>query len=238
MNNEQEKILNQEKEILATEKEILKEVVKEEKKIMGLKKNMVIIGISIALFISALAVGLIIWNIFSSRIVIENSTVSAPQIDLSATVPGTLDEVYVNVGDQVLANTVLAKVGDQLIKSKTDGLIIDVKKDIGQLFGAGTPVVSMIDPSELRVVGQIDENKGLSDIVIGQPATFTVDAYGGTKFSGVVDEINPTSDNSSVVFDISDKRAVKQFDVKVRFNTVAHPEFKNGMSAKITIYKN
>ncbi|MEI7451643.1 MAG: HlyD family efflux transporter periplasmic adaptor subunit [Candidatus Falkowbacteria bacterium] len=237
-NNEQEKILTEEKAILETEKDILQEIKKEKKEIMGLKKNIVVSGVVVALVIIAAAVTFIYLNTLGKQITIEKSVISAPQIDLSATTPGTLNEVYVNAGDQVLANTVLAKVGNQLIKAKTDGLIIDVKKDIGQLFGAGTPVISMIDPSELRVVGQVDENKGLSDIAIGQAVTFTVDAYGSQKFSGVVDEINQTSNSSGVAFSISDKREVKQFDVKVRFNTVAHPEFKNGMSAKITIYKN
>jgi multidrug resistance efflux pump len=125
-----------------------------------------------------------------------------------------------------------------LIKAKTSGLIIDAKKDIGQIFAAGTPVISMIEPGKLRVVGQIEEDKGLSDIVIGQAATFTIDAFGSQQFSGVVDEITPTSNDSGVAFSISDKRATKKFDVKIRFNALAHPEFKNGMSAKIVIYKN
>ncbi len=94
----------------------------------------------------------------------------------------------------------------------------------------------MIDPNQLRVVGKIDENKGLSSIKIGDPATFTVDAFGGTEFTGIVDEISPTSDQSSVVFSISDKREIKQFDLKVRYDIALHPEFKNGMSAKLRIY--
>jgi len=233
-----ENILEAESKILASEKEILADIKKEEKKILGFKKSIVIISLAATLLIIGVCVGLIYWKMISGRVVIENSLISAPQIDLAAQSSGTLEEVFVNEGDQVPANAVLARVGDELIKAKTDGLIISVKKDIGQLFNSGTPVVSMIDPNELRVVGQIDENKGLADIVIGQPVTFTVDAYGSQKFSGVVDEINQTSNDSGVVFSISDKREVKQFDVKVRYNNEAHPEFKNGMSAKIIIYKN
>ena len=86
------------------------------------------------------------------------------------------------------------------------------------------------------MVGKLDENKGLSRIKVGDPATFTVDTYGGETFTGIVDEISPTSDQSSVVFDISDKRATQQFDVKVRYDVAQHPEFKNGMSAKLRIY--
>jgi multidrug resistance efflux pump len=106
----------------------------------------------------------------------------------------------------------------------------------GQVFSAGAPVVTMIDPGELRIMGKIDEDKGLSRIKVGDPVSFTVDAFGNTEFVGVVDEVSPTSNQSSVVFSISDKREIKQFDVKVRYDITLHPEFKNGMSAKMRVY--
>jgi len=233
----QKEILKSESGILKMENEILKEIKKEEKHILGLKKNIVIIGAVSALVIAGILAGAIYWRVISSRIVIDTALISAPQINLGPKTSGPLEEVFVNEGDEVLANTVLARVGNELIKAKTNGLIIDIKKDFGQIFNPGTPVVSMINPDELRVVGQLDENKGLADIVVGQPATFTVDTFGSREFTGIVDEINQTSNDSGVAFSISDKRETKKFDIKIRFNTVAHPEFKNGMSAKIIIYK-
>jgi hypothetical protein len=95
----------------------------------------------------------------------------------------------------------------------------------------------MFDPNELRVIGQIDEDKGLSDVKVGQDVEFTVDAYGSKKYTGIVDEISPVSREGDVVFNISDKREVKQFDVKVRFDISKYPELKNGMSAKMWIKK-
>jgi hypothetical protein len=100
----------------------------------------------------------------------------------------------------------------------------------------GSPVVSMIDPSQLRIIGKIDEDKGLSRIKVGDPAIFTIDAFGSTEFTGIVDEVSPTSNQSGVVFSISDKREIKQFDIKVRYDTLLYPQFKNGMSAKLRIY--
>ena len=94
----------------------------------------------------------------------------------------------------------------------------------------------MIDPAELRVVGRLQEDKGLQDVHIGQRATFTADAFPGKTYEGIVDEISPTSNQSGVVFSISDKREIRQFDIKVRYDIVLHPEFKNGMSAKLRIY--
>ncbi|MBU6447647.1 HlyD family efflux transporter periplasmic adaptor subunit [Patescibacteria group bacterium] len=192
----------------------------------------------LVIFAAILVIGAAAFLIVSNkRISIDNSMVSAPQIDLAPTAPGPLNAVYVNVGDDVPANTVVAEVGTELIKTQVAGEIISVQKDIGKLFNAGQPVVSMIDPTQLRVVGQIDENKGLSDVHVGQQATFTVDAFGSKVYHGVVDEVSPTSNSQSAVFSISDQRPTQTFDVKIRYDITAYPELKNGMSAKVTIYK-
>jgi len=75
-------------------------------------------------------------------------------------------------------------------------------------------------------------------VSVGQRATFTVDAFGGRVFNGIVDEVSPTSRAGDVVFSISDKRQEQEFNIKVRYDATAYPELKNGMSAKLTIYKN
>ena len=180
--------------------------------------------------------GLLYWQMSSTRVGIDTSVISAPVIGLSPTAPGQLEETYVNEGDMAAANTPVAKVGDEIIKTKTSGEIISVEKNIGKSFNPGQAVVSMIDPGSLRVIGTIDENKGLNKIQVGQLASFTVDAFGSKTYSGVVDEVSPSSRQTDVVFNISDSRPVNQFDIKVRFDQNSYPELKNGMSAKLTIF--
>lgn len=200
-------------------------------------KNKIARNIAIILGVLALCGAFVYWQISNQQIAIDKSQISAPIINLSPTTQGTLNSVYVNEGDTVNANTVVAEVGTELIKAKTSGLIISVNKDIGTVFNPGQTVVSMIDPSELRVVGQIDENKGLSDIHVGQRASFTVDAFGSKKYYGIVDEVGSTSQESGVVFNISDQRQTQVFDIKVKFDINQYSELKNGMSAKLVIYK-
>jgi multidrug resistance efflux pump len=173
-----------------------------------------------------------------SEVGIDTSVISALSIQLSPTVSGTLQQAYVNEGDTVAANTAVALIGTELVKTKVAGIITNVQDNVGANFTPGEPVVTMVDPTELRVVGTIDENKGLDRISVGQPATFTVDAFGSKKFQGIVDEISPTANSSDVVFNISDERETQQFNVKVRFDPTAYPELKNGMSAKLTIFTN
>ncbi len=74
-------------------------------------------------------------------------------------------------------------------------------------------------------------------MAVGDPATFTVDAFGAKQYRGIVDEVSPTSRASGAIFDISDQRPTNEFDVYVRFDPEKYPELKNGMSARIWVYK-
>jgi multidrug resistance efflux pump len=174
----------------------------------------------------------------NQRVYIETSTIEAPSIALAPTTSDTLQQVYVSVGDIIQPNTVVAEVGTQLIKSTIGGLIINTDTDIGSLVSAGTPVVTMIDPTQLRVQGQLEEDKGLADVAVGDRAIFTVDAFPGKTYDGVVSEVSPTSRTSDVVFQVSDQREEQDFNVDVAYDITKYPELKNGMSAKIWVYKN
>ncbi len=190
-----------------------------------------------AVFVIAAGAGLIAYLIISgSRVYTDKASIAAPIIELSPQGSGTLQEIFVQEGDTVRADEAVAQVGNELIKTKVSGVIVSVPDKIGAAVAPGEAVVDMIDPSALRVVGNVDEDKGLSRIAVGDTVVFTVDAFGSEQFQGVVDEVAPSSNESGVVFNISDQREVKQFAVKARFDVAAHPELKNGMSARMWIY--
>jgi HlyD family secretion protein len=176
-------------------------------------------------------------GVSNKTVYIDKALVEAPQAALAPTTPGNLMHTYVSVGEVIQPNTIVAQVGVELIKSTAGGLVIDARTDTGTLINPGTAVVTTIDPNALRVVGQVEEDKGLSTIHTGQQAVFTIDAFGSKQFQGVVDEVSPTSHTNDVVFSVSDKRQTQTFDVKVRFDTASQPQIKNGMSAKLWIYK-
>lgn len=190
-------------------------------------------GISVLLLI---LISALLYKSISSKVNIELGTISAPIINIAPQQSGILDEVYVHAGDTVKSGQALAHVGGETLYSKISGTILTVANVPGQNFSTNQPVVTMIDPNELRVVGTIDENKGLSEIKLGDMASFTVDAFGSQTFTGIVDEISPTSKESGVTFSISDKREIRQFTIKIKYDNKAHSEFKNGMSAKIDVY--
>ncbi len=205
--------------------------------IMKQKKTLIwFIGI---ILIGACALGIYLY-VSSHYVYIDKSVIEAPIISLSPANSDILQEVFVKAGDSVTANEPIARVGDQIIKAKVAGLIVSVNQNIGQFENplAGQAVVAtMIDPTQLRVVGNLDEDKGLEDIHVGDVAKFTVDAFGSNEYYGIVDEISQTSE-ASVTNNIFNQRPTNEFSIYVRFNPARYPELKSGMSARVWVYKN
>jgi multidrug resistance efflux pump len=194
--------------------------------------------IGIIILVVLAVVGAVILKQLNSRVYTDQADIEAPTITLGPSAPGILQKLFVNVGDHVAADTPVAEVGTQIIQTQVAGIITSTDNIIGQIANPTDPIVTMIDPTQLRAVAHLDEDKGLSSVQVGDHATFTVDAFGSKDYQGIVDEISPTARENDVVFNISDQRQTQEFDVKVRFDTAAYSELSNGMSAKITIYKN
>lgn len=176
------------------------------------------------------------WLSSNSTVAIDDSLLEAPIADISPTTPGQLNAVYVHEGDRVGANVQLALVGSETLFSKEAGIVIGDPQAIGSYFMPGQKVVSVVVDQRMRVVGSLDETKGLSELKEGQRATFTVDAFPNNIYEGTVDEVSPVSSDTGIAFSISDKRPVKKFNVYVRFDVSKYPELKSGMSAKIRVH--
>ncbi|MFA6594648.1 MAG: HlyD family efflux transporter periplasmic adaptor subunit, partial [Candidatus Buchananbacteria bacterium] len=178
---------------------------KEPKKMFKRKMDRKIAIGSLILIVAIAIGGYAYWRTTSSRIYIEKGEVSAPQIDLSSQNGGILETLWVKEGDTISRNQPVAQVGDEIIRSREDGLVVKVQNEIGRNFNRGEAIVGIIKPSDLRVLGTIEENKGLSDIQVGQRVIFTADAYGSKEYQGFVDEISPSSKDKGLAFSISDK---------------------------------
>ena len=205
--------------------------------IRKIRGNPWLLGGLVVLIILIAIAGLLYWNDSQSKIYIENSQITAPVISISPSTSGVIDLLYVSVGDNVRRNQILAKVGEEVLSAKTEGVITGIKDTPGQRVTALDPVISMIDTQKLRVVGRIKEDKGLKDLSPGQHVVFTVDAYPSNQYQGVVEKIAPASRTGDIIFSISSKRQEQEFDVTVFYDVTAYPELKNGMSAKMWISK-
>lgn len=170
------------------------------------------------------------------RVSVENSLVQAPITSISTDTPGKLMKNLVFEGDSVKKGDALAIVGTDTLKSYADGIVIKVNRQIGSIVTAATPVVQTVNLNEMKIVGTIDENKGLSKIKVGQPASFTIDAYPDKIFWGYVDNIAPSAKQTAMSFSISSERPTQQFEIFVKFDSHKYSQIKNGMSAKMNVF--
>ncbi len=226
-----------EKKVIEEEKKIGHEIRKDEKAAAHFIQSHTFKIIILTVVFGVLLGGLIYLTAIQDRVYIEKSEISAPIISLSPASSGILEKVFVKEGDIIPANTVVAQVSGSQIRSEIGGLVIKVQDTPGQIVSQQTPIVQMIDQNKLRVVGHLAEDKGLKDIHNGQHVVFTVDAFGSEKFNGTVESISPASRDSAILFSISDKRPEKEFDVKIKYDNSVYSQFKNGMSAKMWVYK-
>lgn len=177
------------------------------------------------------------WYQTTKRVYTDKAEITAPLIVLGPETPDTLTELLVKNGEDVSEHQVVARLQNGLVRTKTAGTVVARSEEIGKLFNPGSPIVTLVNPKELHVTAHIPENKGLNLIKPGQRVIFTVDAFGSKEFVGTVTEVAKISDQSSVVFSISDKREEHEFSVKISYDTDAYPELTSGMSAKAWIYQ-
>lgn len=190
------------------------------------------------LFLTAGAVTLVYIYQSNNWVFTDTAQVEAPTIGLSSASGGILEKMYVQPGDHVTQNEVVAQVGNDMVQARDAGLVIARQNEIGTYFSPGQAVVTMIQPEDLRVEAQVEEDKGLGKVKVGQRVYFTIDAFGAQQFPGVVDQVTPTASATDVVFNISNQREEQNFDVKIRYDVDKYPQILNGMSARVWIYKN
>lgn len=86
------------------------------------------------------------------------------------------------------ASQVRIQLEQARVSAPFDGVVVRRWRDPGGMIAAGTPVLTLLDPSSLRVSANIDE-RDLSRIAIGDPVDISVDAYPDLHLSGEVDKI-------------------------------------------------
>lgn len=207
------------------------------KKIITLFKNRKFLKTIAGIGLLILAGGIyVIFQKTTSRIYIDKSLIQAPIIVISPSGSGKVLDINVKEGQTVQTGDTLAVVGSETLRAVTDGLIISASDLTGSTVNPQTQLIQMLRPVNLRVTGNIDENKGLNNIRVGQVVSFTVDAYPGKTYWGYVDEISPSAVAPAFSFSTSSERSTQQFMVYAKFDSAAYPDIKNGMSAKMVVY--
>jgi HlyD family secretion protein len=113
------------------------------------------------------------------------------------------------------------------IRSPIDGVIASVTTHEGETVAssfAAPTFVTVVEPRRIECVALVDETD-VGTVRVGQGATFTVDAYPGREFAGIVTAIAPDATIVSGVVD---------YEVTIRI-TATRAGLKPQMTANVTI---
>lgn len=94
---------------------------------------------------------------------------------------------------QAAYNDAVSQLNDTVIRSPINGRVIGKPTPAGQAVapGVSTPMVllTVADMSKMQIETQVDESD-IGKMQVGQKVTFTVDAYPGKTFTGVVSNVS------------------------------------------------
>lgn len=84
-----------------------------------------------------------------------------------------------------------------VITAAADGQVSEIGVRVGQYVTNGTQLMSLVPPDRW-VIANFKEAQ-IADMVPGQPATFTVDALDGARFTGRVERLAPAAGSEFAV---------------------------------------
>lgn len=115
------------------------------------------------------------------------------------------------------------QMGYTQLVSDHDGTVASISAEIGQVVGAGTPVVTIVQDGSREIQIFVPENR-LGQIKTGQAATITFWALNNIKASGHISEIAPMADS-----------VTRTYKVKVAVDSMPE-QAKLGMTAKVALH--
>ncbi len=129
------------------------------------------------------------------------------QQDYDATRNALQDALATYSQDSAMHAQAEVNLGYTHIRSPVDGVVQARDVDSGQTVAAGLNVTTMYviaeDLTKMQVAADVDE-ADIGSVAVGQPVTFTVEAYPGETFQGVVWQvrINPVTTNNVVTYSV------------------------------------
>ncbi|MDR3288917.1 MAG: HlyD family secretion protein [Peptococcaceae bacterium] len=183
-----------------------------------------------------------------------NANVSAAQ-DTVATAQAQLDNLNATGNESVAAQTKQTQANYDSVQANYDsaqlalthtaiispiaGNVVKVSALQGQNLGSGSTVCTITNPSRIWITANIEEKK-IGRIHIGDPVTFTVDAYPNVVFAGQVEEIGGATQSSFSILPTESTsgnftKVAQRFPVKISVVQQEEHILRPGMSANVII---
>ena len=180
----------------------------------------------------------------------DNAQIDGNRIAVNAPASGTLIDWRATQGAELTADQVVGRIKvnggfvqpQQSIRAPADATVAVDNGVEGAFVTAGTQLALAYDFSKVYVTARVDETD-IDAVTVGQRVDFTVDAYPGNEFHGVVREIQggaagvfslfPQS-NSSGTF----QKVTQVIPVKVSIDDLQGLNLVPGMNVTVKIHKN
>ncbi len=85
------------------------------------------------------------------------------------------------------------QLGYTVIRAPMAGIVSSRKVDAGDIVTPGTDLVTIIDPSSMRLQASVP-SESLGSLRVGAPVEFRVRGYPGQSFAGMIQRISPVAD--------------------------------------------
>jgi HlyD family secretion protein len=93
------------------------------------------------------------------------------------------------------------RLSDTLIAAPVAGIITDRRQSVGDVVGAGTPILRLVDPASLVLTARFDESV-MSQVAPGQAAELRYVSYPGRVFHGTVLRLGRSVDTTTREFTV------------------------------------
>jgi HlyD family secretion protein len=127
------------------------------------------------------------------------------------------------------------------IYAPIDGVIVERTVDVGQTVAASlsAPELFLIanDLSEMQILAKVDESD-IGSIAVGQPVTFTVQAYPNRTFTGTVQKVRLQSTTQDNVVNYTTVISVANLDGKLLPGMTATVQFLTGSAKNVLLVPN
>ncbi|MBV9572245.1 MAG: HlyD family secretion protein [Alphaproteobacteria bacterium] len=94
-------------------------------------------------------------------------------------------------------DSALIDLGHAVVRAPESGQLGEIGVRLGQYVTNGTQMMSLV-PAERWVIANYKESQ-TAHMAVGQPVTFTVDAFDGTRFDGRVEQLSPAAGSEFAV---------------------------------------
>jgi HlyD family secretion protein len=126
-----------------------------------------------------------------------------------------------------------ARLDETRLVSPLTGLVLRKNREVGETASPGTPILTLMDPSDVWLRAYVPETD-VGKIRVGQPAVITVDAFPDRRFDGAVTEIASEAEFTPKNVQTRKERVNLVFRIKI---AARNPEgvLKPGMPADAEI---